>query len=113
MIKDPETTGHGRDGFYFGITGEHSWYDISQEIGKVLVDLGLHKEAEPETFTREELPTYFGSMVSIARSQSLVVSGLTDATESGLIFRHEFAWCRESFQIYWMEPKEWHARDAC
>lgn len=64
LTKNPEKVGHGRDGYYFGITEEHSWYDLSKEIGKVLFELGITKAAEPTTFARQELPKYFGSEVS-------------------------------------------------
>lgn len=64
LTKNPEKVGHGRDGYYFGITEEHSWYDLSKEIGKVLFELGITKAAEPTTFSREELPKYFGSEVN-------------------------------------------------
>ncbi|KAI0696906.1 NAD-P-binding protein [Cytidiella melzeri] len=61
ILSNPEKVGHGRDGFYFGINGEHTWYDLSKAIGKVLVKLGLSDSDEPTTFTDEELPKYFGS----------------------------------------------------
>lgn len=64
LTAHPETIGHGRDGYYFGIADEHRWYDVSKEIGRVLVDLGLADDAEPTSFTEDELVTYFGSLVS-------------------------------------------------
>ncbi|KAI0696908.1 NAD(P)-binding protein [Cytidiella melzeri] len=61
IVTRPENVGHGRDGFYFGINGEHTWYDISKAIGKAMVKLGLSESDEPTTFTDEELRKYFGS----------------------------------------------------
>ena len=75
------------------------------------MDLGIHKEAEPESFTREELPTYFGSTVSVVRLVKSM-SSLTNATDSGPVLRHELAWRCDSLQVYWMEPEEGLTRDA-
>lgn len=62
VTKDPEAVGHGRNGYYFGVGGHHTWYDVSKEVGKVLVGLGLVDDAEPTPFTSEELAKYFGSL---------------------------------------------------
>lgn len=64
IVANPEKVGHGRDGFYFGENGEHSWYDISKAIGQALVKLGVSESDEPTPFTTEELVKYFGSEVS-------------------------------------------------
>ncbi|KAI0342694.1 NAD-P-binding protein [Trametopsis cervina] len=61
IVTNPEKVGHGRDGFYFGENGEHSWYDISKAIGQALVKLGVSESDEPTPFTTEELVKYFGS----------------------------------------------------
>ena len=58
--SSPDKTGHGWEGYYFGENGEHSWYEISKAIGEALVELGVATEAEPTTFTVEELVQYFG-----------------------------------------------------
>ncbi|OCH93048.1 NAD-P-binding protein [Obba rivulosa] len=60
----PDAVGHGREGFYFGENGEHTWYDISKAIGRALVELGVSESGEPTTFSREELIKYFGSETS-------------------------------------------------
>ncbi|KAL7278981.1 hypothetical protein ACG7TL_006813 [Trametes sanguinea] len=60
-MNDPENTGHGWEGFYFGENGEHSWYQISRAIGEALVELGITDDPEPEPFSREELIRYYGS----------------------------------------------------
>lgn len=66
--KHPETTGHGRDGYYFGISddAEYSWYDLTKVIGEAFVELGLHKESEPDSFQKGELTEYLGSEVSVS-----------------------------------------------
>ncbi|KAI0783871.1 NAD-P-binding protein [Irpex lacteus] len=61
LIANPDKVGHGRDGYYFGTNGEHTWYDISKAIGVALVKRGISKSDEPTTFTTEELVKYFGS----------------------------------------------------
>ncbi|KAJ7701214.1 hypothetical protein B0H17DRAFT_1046230 [Mycena rosella] len=58
-IVADDTTGHGRRGFYFGASGEHSLYDVGKAVGAALVALGKSKSAEPTTFTQEELGKYF------------------------------------------------------
>ncbi|KAI0719155.1 NAD(P)-binding protein [Cerioporus squamosus] len=61
LTSNPDKTGHGWEGFYFGENGEHSWYQISKAIGEALVELGIAGDSEPTTFTVEELVQYFGS----------------------------------------------------
>ncbi|KIP10506.1 hypothetical protein PHLGIDRAFT_33875 [Phlebiopsis gigantea 11061_1 CR5-6] len=62
IVKNgPDNVDHGIQGYYYGESGEHSWYDISKEIGRVMVELGLSKSDEPTSFTAEELAKYFGS----------------------------------------------------
>ncbi|GBE86890.1 NAD(P)-binding protein [Sparassis latifolia] len=61
IVVSPEKVGHGREGYYFAESGEHTWVDISRAIGAALVKLGITTSAEPTTFTTEELIKYFGS----------------------------------------------------
>ena len=63
LTANPEGVGHGWEGFYFGENGEHTWYDISKEIARTFVKLGLGGTDEPTTFTDEELARYWGSVV--------------------------------------------------
>jgi len=51
--------GHGREGYYFTTSGEHSYYDIGEAIGSALVKLGKSKTSEPTTFTQDEVDKYF------------------------------------------------------
>jgi len=62
ITANPEGVGHGWEGFYFGENGEHTWYDISKEIARVFVELGLGGTDEPTAFTDEELVKYWGSL---------------------------------------------------
>lgn len=50
---------HGRAGFYFGENGEHSLYEVSAEVGKVMVARGKSDQAEPLTFSEQEMKKYF------------------------------------------------------
>ncbi|KAJ7854000.1 NAD(P)-binding protein [Mycena leptocephala] len=59
IVADADT-GHGRNGFYFGASGEHSLYDVGKAIGTALVALGKSESAEPTEFTQAELDKYFG-----------------------------------------------------
>lgn len=63
LTANSEDVGHGWEGFYFGENGEHTWYDISKEIARTFVELGLGGTGEPTTFSDEELAKYWGSVV--------------------------------------------------
>ncbi|KAJ7645086.1 NAD(P)-binding protein [Mycena polygramma] len=58
-IVEDSDTGHGREGFYFGASGEHSLLDVAKAIGAALVALGKSDNPEPTTFTQAELDKYF------------------------------------------------------
>lgn len=62
-LTSPEHAGHGWEGYYFAENGHSSWYDIGKAIGRVLVDLGIAKDAEPTPFSVEELEKYWGHVV--------------------------------------------------
>ena len=54
---------HGARGYYFAEIGEYAWRDVAAAIGEALVALGLAKDAEPTSFSDDELAKYFGSVV--------------------------------------------------
>ncbi|KLO17101.1 NAD-binding protein [Schizopora paradoxa] len=56
---DPEGTPNGREGYYFGASGEHSLYDVCKKIAEVLAQKGKGQSAEPTTFTQADLDKYF------------------------------------------------------
>ncbi|KAH8091797.1 hypothetical protein BXZ70DRAFT_909660 [Cristinia sonorae] len=62
IVNNNPAVGHGADGFYFGISDHHTWYELSKEIGRVMVQKGLTKSDEPTPFSDEELVKYFGSV---------------------------------------------------
>ncbi|KAH9929442.1 uncharacterized protein B0H18DRAFT_211549 [Fomitopsis serialis] len=62
IAKDPQSVGHGWEGYYFVENGEVAWYDVGKAIGQALVDLGITKDAEPTPFANEELENYWGSL---------------------------------------------------
>jgi len=57
--KNPDSIGHGREGFYFGETAEHTLYEVGKAIGEALVALGKSDNPEPTPFTKEEIEKYF------------------------------------------------------
>ncbi|KAI0077637.1 NAD-P-binding protein [Panus rudis PR-1116 ss-1] len=61
ILRNPDKVDHGRNGYYIAGNGEFAIGEVSKAIGQVLVELGTLKDAEPTTFTREELVKYFGS----------------------------------------------------
>ena len=78
VTKGPENVDHGIRGYYFGENGEHSWYDISKAIGRAMVELGLSKTDEPDSFTDEELAKLFGSEVCGVSEVHFGIMGETD-----------------------------------
>jgi len=52
---------HGREGIYIGENGQHTLYDVAKAVQEAMIELGLSKENEPSSFTREEVKKYFGS----------------------------------------------------
>ncbi|KAJ9111212.1 hypothetical protein QFC22_006587 [Naganishia vaughanmartiniae] len=51
---------HGRQGYFFAETGEHSLLSAAQKYGEVMLTLGLTDDSEPTIFSEEELKEYFG-----------------------------------------------------
>ncbi|KAK7690466.1 hypothetical protein QCA50_005564 [Cerrena zonata] len=62
IVRDLNSVGHGREGYYISENGEHSWYSVSRVIGEYLVELGVSTDPEPTKFTDDELIKYFGSL---------------------------------------------------
>lgn len=58
IVANP-ATGHGREGMYFGVNGEHSLYAVGEAIGEALVAIGKADNPEPTSFTQEEIQKYF------------------------------------------------------
>jgi hypothetical protein len=56
---NPGAVGHGREGYFNLLNGEHTLYPVSKEIGRALVALGKATTEEPTTFTPEEMNKYF------------------------------------------------------
>lgn len=62
IIANP-AIGHGREGIYFGVNGEHSLYELGKAVGEALVAIGKSDNPEPTTFSKEEADRYFGGAV--------------------------------------------------
>jgi len=71
---NPDKVGHGRDGYYFGENGEHAMYDISKEVGRVLVALGKSSSDEPTAFTKEDLDKYYKGRTSLGTNSRAVAN---------------------------------------
>ncbi|KAF7791748.1 hypothetical protein EIP86_002772 [Pleurotus ostreatoroseus] len=77
--RRPAETPHGREGFFFVENGEHTWYSISKEISRILVQKGIGYSGEPTAFTVDELVKYWGSEVmSFYWSCAYSLLGLSD-----------------------------------
>ena len=74
IVTNP-ATGHGREGIYFGESGEHTLYDVGKAIGEALVAFGKSDNPEPTTFTKEEIDKYFqvSNHPKFVREQSLTM----------------------------------------
>ena len=59
VLGDPASVPHGREGYYFGATEEHSWYEASRAIGEAMVALGKTDNPEPTSFTDEEIAKWY------------------------------------------------------
>ncbi|KAJ7785350.1 NAD(P)-binding protein [Mycena maculata] len=90
IVEDADT-GHGRNGFYFGMSGEHSLYDVGKSIGEALVALEKSDVAEPTTFTQAELDkylggsSYFGSNSRCRATRSLSIGWQPTKTTSDML----------------------------
>ena len=58
VLEKPEDTPHGREGFFFGASDEHTFYEIGKAIGEALVAIGKSDNPEPSSFTKEEIQKY-------------------------------------------------------
>ncbi|GJE92242.1 NAD(P)-binding protein [Phanerochaete sordida] len=54
-----DNVGHGLNGYYFAGNDEASWRDIARAIGDAMRALGLTQDAEPTSFSDDELAKYF------------------------------------------------------
>jgi hypothetical protein len=75
LLQDPDEVPHGREGFYFAENGEHTLYEVSKAIGEGLVAIGKSLDAEPSSFSKEEIDKYLS--VSDKNSKSLCKIRLT------------------------------------
>ncbi|KAF8348842.1 NAD(P)-binding protein [Amanita rubescens] len=59
-ITSNPAAAHGREGIYIGENGQHTLYDVAKAVQEAMIKMGLSKETEPNSFTREEVEKYFG-----------------------------------------------------
>jgi len=58
VLEKPEDTPHGREGFFFGESDEHTFYEVGKAIGDALVAIGKSGNSEPSSLTKEEIQKY-------------------------------------------------------
>jgi hypothetical protein len=59
ILKDSSSVGHGREGFYFGETAEHTLYEVGLAVGESMVALGKASDPTPTSFTQDEVDKFF------------------------------------------------------
>lgn len=60
IMKNPEGTPHGREGYYFVTHDEFTMYDLGKAIAEASVELGILTSSEVTPFTEEESRKYLG-----------------------------------------------------
>ncbi|KAF9265168.1 NAD-binding protein [Marasmius fiardii PR-910] len=58
ILKDPNTTPHGREGIFFAHSDESEFYKISKKIAEVMFKLEKSATDEPSSFVSEEFARY-------------------------------------------------------
>ena len=112
---DPEGTPHGREGYYFGASGEHLMYDVCKAVAEVLVERGKGKSPEPTTFSQGDLDKYFNGVCPSLPSIQAPEHGVTHSISSVLVTlsRYELPLCGKQVVLYRMETKEDYCRFPC
>ncbi|KAF9562656.1 NAD(P)-binding protein [Agrocybe pediades] len=62
VLKDPESIGHGVDGYYFAESTTYSAIEVARIIQDTFVELGFGDKKEARPFTLEELEATLGPM---------------------------------------------------
>ncbi|THU82132.1 NAD-binding protein [Dendrothele bispora CBS 962.96] len=58
--QNPQFPGHGREGIYNAVNGEHNFHQLAEVISQALVSLGLGEDPSSLTFSAEEEQKFFG-----------------------------------------------------
>lgn len=61
-MDQPEKVAHGREGYYFGESGEIELGEWNRAIGKALVRFGKIADPVPVPYTKEEVAKYWGGV---------------------------------------------------
>ena len=70
--------GHGKSGYYLGISGEYTLFNAASTVGAALVENGWAKEAQPTSYSEEEIKKYYnGSYYAGSNSR-----GVADRSKS-------------------------------
>jgi hypothetical protein len=54
--------GQGREGYYFGESGEYQQLEVCKIIGQTLYELGKSKTPDPTPLTKEEIGQFFNGV---------------------------------------------------
>jgi hypothetical protein len=60
VLKDPENTPNGREGFYFASSDEHNLIEVYNILAEVLYEQGKGESSEPTPFGKDEADRFFG-----------------------------------------------------
>ncbi|THU86483.1 hypothetical protein K435DRAFT_868240 [Dendrothele bispora CBS 962.96] len=93
--QNPQFPGHGREGIYNAVNGEHNFQQLAEAISQALVPLGLGEDSSSLTFSTEEEQKFF----EVRAFRPILWDKLTlSGYES---------------QVTWMETGEDYKRVAC
>ena len=95
---DPESVPHGREGFFFGASGEHDLYDVSKAVAEALYAVGKGKSPDPTTFTQDELNKYFNG---VCIPTFLIIYTLNSFAVR--LLGLELSMCSQPISFYWLE----------
>ncbi|KJA17461.1 hypothetical protein HYPSUDRAFT_1017943 [Hypholoma sublateritium FD-334 SS-4] len=72
ILRDPESAGHGTEGYYFVENFQYSALEVAQAISEGLVEQGIMTTPEISPFTLEEGEKYFGTFWPLLGANSKV-----------------------------------------
>lgn len=76
--SNPSTVPHGREGYFFAASDEHTVGDIQKAVAENLYALGKAKSPEPTLFSKEEAGAFWGEVGCFihSRDSHLLQNGL-------------------------------------
>ncbi|KAF9544261.1 NAD(P)-binding protein [Agrocybe pediades] len=71
-LKERESIGHGKEGYYFTEAMTYNFLDLSGAVADILFELGISNEKTPSALNEEELNKYLGPMWPLFGTNSVV-----------------------------------------